>query len=222
MMDLSMPVEEFKAYMGQQLDRFFPDRYAFAGADVDAAFDEALQRLEYCLKFVSIRGFVVDGKVQLSHLHSGQYCHLLYFVGNSLWKRSQNQALCDKLMLLNQALNGVFCSYKLALPEIFFLNHPVGSVLGHAQYSNFLVILQNVTVNTDPELKIGECVALTAGAQIIGNKPIGARSSIGANTLVFDREIPADSVVYNGPTGLVIRPRGRESLAERYFNVPSA
>lgn len=217
---LSLPQAELKAFLGRQLDVFFPDQYKFAGLDIDAAFDEALQRTEFCFKHISERGYVENGQVTFSHLHSDQYSQFLYFFGNSLWRRSQNRPICDKLTLLNKMLNSIFCSYKLALPDIFYLCHPVGTIIGHAEYADFLVILQNVTINTAPGLKIGKAVAFAAGANVIGNQPIGDRSSIGANSLVFHTEIPADSVAFSKDGGLTIKPRTNTCYAQRFFNVP--
>jgi serine O-acetyltransferase len=220
-MKLSLPKAELKIFVGKQLDHFFPDKYRFAGADIDAAFDEALDRIEYCFRFVALPGYVQDGQSIFSHLHSDHYSHFLYYFGNSLWKRSDNMPICSKLTLLNKSLNGLFCSHKLALPDIFHLEHPVGTVIGHAQYSNFLVILQNVTINTNLALKIGEGVVFSAGATVVGSKPIGTRSSIGSNTLVFDTEIPADSVVFSGSDGVTVRPRTKAYLAQTFFNIPA-
>ena len=42
----------------------------------------------------------------------------------------------------------MWCSYKNNLPDIFVFMHHVGTVLGNANYSDYLVALHNVTVNT--------------------------------------------------------------------------
>ena len=90
-------------------------------------------------------------------------------------------------------MNGCWFSYKALLPDIFFLDHPVGTVLGNAKYSDFLVVTQNVTVETNYDEignsapYLGKGLFLSAGAKIIGNKPVGDRVSLGVDTVVFNK-----------------------------------
>ncbi len=220
-MHLSLPIAELKRYVGAQLSHFFPDGGTFEGADVDAALDLALDRAEFCFKHVAARGYADENGVSFSHLHSDQYTHFLYLLGNSLWQTSQNKALCDKLTLLNRSLHGIFLSYKVALPKIMHFAHAMGTVLGHAHYEDFLVVFQNVTVaSMTPAASIGKGVVLSAGSMILGSKPVGARSSIGAGTLLFEREIPPDSVVFTDSGGeQQVRMRKSECTAQQFFNV---
>lgn len=64
----------------------------------------------------------------LYSLHSA----FLYFYANSIWKLGNDTTLSDKLIVLNRALLGMWCSYKNHLPNIFVFGHPVGTVLGNA------------------------------------------------------------------------------------------
>lgn len=220
-MQLSLPGSDLKRYVASQLALFFPDQYAFDGADVDSALALALERLEFCFRHVAFRGYNENGQVTFSHLHSDQYCQFIYLLSNSLWHISQNRPLCDKLTLLNRALHSVFLSYKVDLPNIFHFAHAVGSVLGHANYSDFLVVFQRVTVNTaDAQVNIGKGVCLSAGATVMGSSNVGDRSSIGANTLLFSRDVPPDSVAFTDATGEVrVSPRSKECAAQQFFNV---
>lgn len=107
----------------------------------------------------------------------------------------ENKVVCDKVIYLNRVLNNFFVSYKGKMPDIFFFAHPIGSIIGNADYSNYLVISQGVTINTDhdedgnPAPKLGKGLFLGAGAKIIGNKQIGDRVSVGVDTLIHrDRD----------------------------------
>jgi serine O-acetyltransferase len=222
----SLPSERLKKYVSQQLDNFFPDDYAFSGGDVDSALTLALDRVEWCFKHIAMEAYFCDGQSRFSHLHSDQYSQFLYFLSNSLWGLSENKPLCDKIITLNKALNGMFFSYKGKLPSIFLFGHPVGTIIGNADYSDFLVILQNVTINTDkdesggPAPHIGRGAFFAAGAMVLGNKRVGDRCSIGANTVVFNKEIPDDSVVFSREDGsLGISQRKKSCKAQDYFNV---
>ena len=226
-MQLSLDRDSLFSYVDKQASCFFPDNYRFEGSDVRSSFEEALERLEYCFQFISFPAYCDKGKqTYFSHLHSDQYAQFLYFFSNTLWIRTQKKELCDKLINLNKVINGFFLSYKGRFPDVFFLGHPVGSVLGNADYSNFLVVFQNVTINTgrttdDPYPKLGKALFCAAGAKIIGEKPIGDRVSLGVDALVYDTEVINDSVVERRADGqcVVRQRRARQCMAQNYFNV---
>ena len=227
-MILSMQTIELKNYVSKQLDNFFPDQYKLVGQDIDSAFALAIERLENCFKYISVSSYSNNkGITYFSHLHSDQYAQFLYFFSNSLWKLSENKPICDKLIFLNRVLNNMFISYKCSLPDIFFLGHSIGSIIGNAVYSDFLVVFQNVTINTSadelggPAPVLGKGLFLGTGAKIIGNKTIGDRVSIGVDAVVFNQMIDQDSVVIRNSLGTIeINPRKkRQCMAQNYFNV---
>jgi len=227
-MILSLSSGELKDYVRAQANHFFPDKYDFSGADVDAALQTALFRTENCFSHISHPGYHDPaGNVTFSHLHSDQYASFLYFFGNSLWQHSQNKVLCDKLLLLNRTLFTLFISYKCQMPEHFFLGHAYGTILGNAKYNDYLAVFQGVTVNTasdedgNPAPELGRGVFLGAHAKVIGNKPIGDRVSIGVDVTVYNKEIPDDSVVIRDMTeGCKILPRKKPKCkAQDFFNV---
>lgn len=224
-MILSLPRAELFNYVRAQLNHFFPDGQDLHWERGRAAFHLALDRTEYSFSRTTIRGYTDGGgNAMFSHLHSDQYSQFLYYFANSLWKLSEDQPVCGKLILLNKALNGCFFSYKGRLPDVFVLNHPVGSVIGNAGYSDFLVISQNVTINTGTEQgpddlpKLGKGLFLGAGAKIIGREPIGDRVSVGVDAMVYGQAVPDDKVVERSPSGeIVVRDRRAEFCAAQMF-----
>lgn len=223
---MSLSKEELKTYLGRQMEVFTPDKYKLEGKDTDIALDLALERLEYCLVNTNFQHYSQNGQANFQHLYSDQYSQFLYFYANSLWKVSQNKPLCDKMVVLNKALNGLLCPYTVELPKIFLFGHPIGTIIGNAVYSDYLAIMQNVTINfadgsdgREP-LKIGKGVVLSSGCKIFGNKPIGDRSSVGVNTVIYDTEVPDDTVAYTDNTGkLCMKKRSKSCKAESYFHV---
>ena len=226
----SLGRRELLEYIGKQGDHLFPDGVRIAGKDAEAAFSLAMDRMENSIRTVTLPGYHNgDGEATFSHMHADQYAQLLYFFGNSLWQLNQNKAVCDKLLGMNRALFSLFLSYKCRMPEHFVLGHPIGTILGNADYGDFLVVFQGVTVNTEtdgegnPAPRLGKGLFLGADAKIIGNRSIGDRVSVGVGSMVYQREIPADSVVFleteSGKT--VVRPRRKASCkAQDYFNIP--
>lgn len=229
-MQLSLPKDELKTYMKTQLTHFFPDQYVMEGNDVDKAFELGLERLENCFQYLTFPAYCDGRQTFFSHLHADQYSQFLYYFSNSLWKISENKPICDKLMYLNRVLNNFFFSYKGSLPDIFFLGHPIGTILGNAVYHDFLVVFQNVTINTstdkigNPAPVLGKGLFLGAGAKIIGNQTIGDRVSISVDTVVYNQAIPNDKIVITDAEGrTIVKERKKpECMAQNYFRVPIA
>lgn len=226
MLAIDLGEEGLYQYLSTQLKTFFPDGVSFDGADTRQAFKITLERVERCFAHISLSGFSDEnGHTYLSHTHTDQYAMFLYFFMNSLWKVSDNKAICNKVMALNRALHGFFVSYKCALPSIFCIQHPVGTVLGNACYSDYLVVLQNVTVNTgvseDGTLvpKLGKGLYLGAGSKIIGNESVGDRCSVGVNAIVYNQKIEDDFNVISQKRGgsAMIKRKKEHCKAQLFF-----
>lgn len=220
----SLTKTELKEYLAKQLNHLFPDNYKLKGTDTDIALNQALEKVEYCFSQINFRHYSENGEANFKHLYSDQYSQFLYIYARELWLLSQNKPICDKLVLLNKALNGILCPYTVKMPSIFFFLHPVGTVIGNANFSDYLVIAQNVTINNSinkdgiEELNIGKGVFLSAGSKIIGTQPIGDFSSIGVNTTIYNIEVPSNMIAYNDIDGvLVMKERKKQCKAQEFF-----
>lgn len=231
-MQLSLEFKELKEYLRRQLNFFTPDgrtdKY-FNGKDIDVAINQALNRMEKCFKEINNPAYSDNkGHVYFNHLHSDQYSQFLYWFMNSLWKESQNRIICDKTVLLNKALNNMFITYRCELPEIFLFAHPSGSIIGNAGYHDYLIISQNVTINTGndalpnekkdyPTPILGKGLYLCAGAKIIGNKSIGDMVTIGVDVTVHNTEIADNKLVYRNELGKVTIKENKNHIQEIFF-----
>lgn len=224
-MQMSLEKIELFDYIFNQLDLFFPDtkirRDSFKNS-----YEIALKRLDFCFRYVNINGYHKGNEVYFSHLHTDQYIQFLWFFANTIWKDGLDEKISSKLMNLIRIISGMFVSYKCPLPDIFIFYHAVGSVVGNADYSNFLVIFQNVTINTAKDEKgerapkIGKAAFFASGAKLIGNKPIGDNVSIGVNALVYNKEIPSNHNVINvDGKNILMKRRNAISQAQKYFLV---
>ena len=225
-MNMSLSKDELYTYLEKQLNNFFPDTSIVLKRTVmKSTFDLALERLEYCLDSISIRGYHDEnGNSKFSHLHADQYATFIWFLSNTIWKCEENEDICCRLLQLNRVLHQIFISYKCCLPKHFFLGHPIGTILGNAQYGEYLVVMQNVTVNTPPTdfgdepLKLGKGCFLGAYSKIIGNKSVGNYVSMGINTMVYQKSIPDNSVVINSGNECIVRERKHKFCrAQQYF-----
>jgi len=168
--------------------------------------DRVLQRVEKCFDGTSNKYYHRDGEVYFNPFHSGQYCIYLYWLSRTMYE-SANSFLADKIYYLNKIMNGCDMFYEVDLPEVFMLDHPVGSVLGRARYSNGFSFGQNCTVGNNNNIypSIGENVRLCANASIIGNCHIGDNVQIGAYACVKDQDVPANSIVFGQSPNLIIK-----------------
>ena len=149
------------------------------------------------------------------HLNTLQYATIIYLIGNEIWREDSKSDLVAMTFGLNKALHSVDIFPSVILPEIFFISHGIGSVLGNAQYGNRLVVFQNVTVGRIGENRpvIGDNVVLFPGSSVTGRSTIGNRSAVAAGTHVHNMTIADDSVVSMSPTGLSVSPRSRSYLS---------
>ena len=65
---------------------------------------------------------------------------------------------------------------KSELPNVFAVQHPVGTVLGRASYSDYFMAYQNCTVGANLKgdfPSFGKCAVMYGGSRIIGKTAIG-------------------------------------------------
>ncbi len=157
------------------------------------------------------------GLAVFSPYHSGQYCIFLYTLSHLLCQRCGASALTDKIYYLNKMLNGCDLFHEVSLPAVWFIEHPVGSVLGRATYGNYLVFQQGCTVgaNKDTYPTLGEYVWLFANASIIGACCIGSNVFVAAGAQVVDADIPDNTIVFGRSPHLTLKSKPAEYFWQR-------
>ena len=107
-------------------------------------------------------------------------------------------------------MNSFECFYTRDMPSIFHLEYPVGTVLGQAKFSDYLVVYQGVSVGGDLKLRypqLGEGIALFSKCSLIGNVCVGSNCAIGAGVQLYGENVPCNvSVSSRGPSGFVSSP----------------
>jgi serine O-acetyltransferase len=178
-----------------------------------------MERLEYCFSKIRSKYFFDDNQIRFNHLNTDQYAIFLYFLSNTIWREERDDDLASRVYYLNKMLNGLDIFYQVALPDIFLLVHPVGTVLGRGAYKDYFVAYQRVTVggNTDLDYpRMGNGVAMYAGSALIGKCTIGENSLISTNVTVMDQDVPANVVVY-GDNAKISFKTAKKSVFDRYF-----
>lgn len=224
-MMMSLSENELLDYIIKQVNVFFPDKEVKINNDIENSFRLSLLRLEYCFKFINNSAYTKNGITIFDHLHTDQYLQFLYFWANTHWRMGYDENFSKKLGNLHRYLSGMFLSYKCELPDIFFIFHSVGTVVGNATYDNFLVISQSVTINTGDTVEdikrpvLGKGLYLATHAKIIGNQEIGDYVSIGVEATSYKDNVPTNSVIINIKGENIVKPRKHITcFAQNFFN----
>ena len=203
-MQLSLNQKQLCEYICNQLNTFFLDYDSVTEKNLMSFLTDSIERLEYCFSKINNKYFF-DGKSTIfNHLNGDQYAMLLYFLSNTAYvnKRSSKDInLASKIYLLNKALHGIDAFYEVELPKIFLFIHPLGTVLGRASYSDYLIVYQRcgVGTNKDSSPTLGKYLTLHPGSSILGESNIGENCSIASDSLLIDRDLKDNSIYYGNP-----------------------
>ena len=186
--------ESLVSYLTAQCAAIVPDgRDAEFRKAVDAHLDEALQRMHVCIN--ACAPWRAD---QFNVLQSSQHCIFLYYLSNTIWRRSGDTAAGTRLFLMNKALNGIDLFYEIAMPEVFYIGHSVGIVLAKATYGNYLVLYQNSTVgrHKDQIPTIGDRVVMYPNSAIIGRSVVENDVVLSQGCGVINKRVPAGMMAF--------------------------
>lgn len=215
-MQCSLGRADLSDYVAFQMHRFFPDTNYLDKLPLFV--DRALERTEYCFSRLKLKGFHNSDGPRFNHLHSDQYAIFLYYLANTAHREKPGHPAADKAYGLNKALNGLDAYYEVELPDIFAVQHPVGTVLGRASYSDYFMAYQNCTVGSNLEGDhpvIGRGVVMYGGSRIIGKTRIGENCLVSNGELIMDAgEIPSNRVLFGNSSSLFTRQNKRNVIRE--------
>ena len=218
----SLTTEALCRYVSAQVNNIFPDDHDVDFLQEKESIEEALAKLEYCFKHVSLKHYFNGEEVVFNHLFSDHYVMFLWYLSNSVYKHKGKCDLANKIYYLNKSLHGLDCMYDTKMPDIFLIFHSSGTMLGKAFYADYFVALQGCTVGSQKGNYpvFGKGVSLTANSSVIGKCNIGNRCTISTRTTIFQKDIADDHTAFinfnNG--GLEVKPT-KECYAQQFFNV---
>lgn len=209
-----LPKEEIYPLVKKQLTNYFPALTDEEDQQLKKSVEKAIEASVNNFSKSDNKYFtrIVDGErvVRFNPYHSIQWMTFLYYLSHDLYINSST--VCDKIYYLNKIMHSVDLFYAIELPEIWSAEHPLGSVMGRAKYSNGFFFYQGCTVGGTrdkegnlyyPELE--ENVKMYANASILGRSHIGRNAQIGAGALVKNQDVPADSIVFGQSPNLIIK-----------------
>jgi serine O-acetyltransferase len=196
-MNLSIPKEELIKYSNHLADNILRD--GLISLDSNSTFITALDRLENTFNHIYLPYFRdANREAYFNHRHSDHMAMWLYLLSNQCYKDNYIES-AEKFFYLNKIMHALDAYYKIELPDIFLFVHPVGSVLGNANYKNYFIVYQNVTIGSDPGgvyPSFGEGCVIYSGSSIINRCLIGNNCTIAANSYIRNTDLKESSTVF--------------------------
>lgn len=184
---------------------------------------EALACVEHCMEYFSITKYTKkDGELQFSPLNTVQYAIYLYYLSHIIYKKGESKKTRTLIYYLNKSLHSNDWYYEVALPKLFWAEHPLGSVMGRGKYSDGFFFMQNCTIggNNDCYPTLGKNVHMYSNSSILGNANIGNNVVLGAGTIIMDEDIPSNCLVFGHSPKLIIKQKTQNEMqkyTERVF-----
>ncbi len=194
-----------------QLNYFFNDKRKIKKKEINQPLNEALDRTINCFSNINNPYYYDKNKKKIifNHLNSDHLATFLYFLSNSCFKNKKHISICDKIYYLNKILNSIDLYYEVKMPEIFLLVHPVGTVLGRAEYSNFLIVYQGVNVGSNKNFypRFSKYVTLRPSTTVLGNSYLQQNSEMAAGSVIIDKKLKKNSIYFGNPKNFSIKTK---------------
>ncbi len=210
-----IPIKSLEALVARQLGNLFMFEKRGEGKILSEGINLAIKKCEKCFSHSKNKYYSKNGETFFSPWHSAQNCIFLYYLSRSVFETAPEvRTLADRIYYLNRTLNGADLFYEVNMPDIFFTDHPLGSIMGRGEYSDFFSFAQNCTVGANNYLfpKFGKNVRMMSGAKVLGKCNVGENVIFAANAYVKDTDIPSCSIVFGNYPDIVIKTRD-----ETYF-----
>lgn len=194
-MKMNIPFNAFLDYLIHLLQIYFPDEKPI---NISSEYISlALDRCEYSFSKIEKKYYQESDDVVFDYLNADHMAAFLYLLGNSIWRGTGETETPVKLSYLNKILHGVDLFYSVKMPDIFLLVHPLGSVIGNAYYSDYLVVYQNVTIGAvDTDYPVfGKGVVLYSRSSVIGKCEVGDDVVFAANSAIVNIAVPSRTIV---------------------------
>jgi serine O-acetyltransferase len=198
-MQLSLSAADLATYVRRQMENLYPDGADLG--DLPRFVGRALERVDYGFSRLRLKGFSDAQGARFNHRHSDQYAVFLYYLSNSAFADSPGHPIADKAYALNKALHALDAYYEVGLPAVFAVQHPVGSVLGRANYGDYFLCYHNCTVGANlanDYPSFGKGVVMYGGSRVIGNTSVGDNTFVSTGAIMIDGGTLAANSILHG------------------------
>ena len=183
---------------------------------------EALKEIETGFAGLPSNRFFANGKVSFSPCFSVHWMIFLYRMAHAIYQKYGSIKEADQVYYLNKIMHSNDWFYAINLPIHFLCEHPLGSVLGRAQYGDYLFVYQGTTIGGSRRKgqlfypTLGDFVTLYANATVLGDTHIGSNVVISANTYIINETIPDNCIVFGRSPELIIKQKTKEDMKELF------
>ena len=184
---------------------------------IDSCIDEVLLKAEVCyIGNTNKYYWNCDDNLVFNPYHSSQYAVFLYLLSRTVFLLGRRE-LADKIYYLNRMMNSCDLYYEVELPNVFFVDHPIGAIIGRGVFGNYFAFRHNCTVGGNHGYfpHFGELVCLFSNSTVIGNSIVGNNVFISANALIKDEIIPDNSIVFGESPSLIIKNKPKEYFYDK-------
>lgn len=187
---------------------------------IENALPDATKAVEENFRDLPNRRFFLDGEVQFSPYMSVQWMIFLYRLSHEIYKNggASTPKEADQVYYLNKIMHANDWFYAIDLPTHFLCEHPLGSILGRAQYGDYLFVYQGTTVGGNRSKEtlyypvFGNNVVMFANSTVLGNSHIGNNVVISAETYIINNDVPDNSIVFGKSPNLIIKTKTEEEI----------
>lgn len=173
--------------------------------------DEEVEKIshhvpEALAEVIGLIGRLVEWKERgFDKLVSWQYATFLYKLGNLSLKKGVGVPATDRLFLLNKALHGLDLHPQIELPQTFFLSHTNSAVFAKAEYSDYSVFHQNVTVGRKGSKRptMERYLVMYPASMIIGDCHVRENTVLAPGVRLIDTDTPGNCYVFENEKGSV-------------------
>jgi serine O-acetyltransferase len=206
-------IEKLEALLSKQLDFFLINKVELN--QINEILSDTLAELEHSFQYCSNKYYRKNGEVFFNPWHSSQYCIFLYKLSRGIFETTKNTVLADKVYFLNKMLSSCDLFYGTKLPKVFFTDHPLGAVLGNAQYGERFSFRQGCTVgnNKGKYPRIGNDVKMWSNSKMLGDCEIGDNVIISSGTYIKDQNVPSNKLVFGSSPNLVFKDNKNDKIS---------
>lgn len=196
---------------------------SIADKDLRWAISLALDELHYSAKFILDPYYDPEAiKSGAAFQHQDLFANLLLRVSSHLLQASMVSE-SHSLAKVNKALHGLDFFPASPIPEVLKLVHPLGSVIGRTQLPSLCVVYQGVSIGAKIPNSESEGyptfegpLILFARSAVFGNSRVGPNVVFGADSMIMDQEVPANSIVVGRFPNHRVLP-GAEKVFDKFF-----
>jgi serine O-acetyltransferase len=150
----------------------------------------------------------------LNPIHLEHFARLSYYYSRRLFLTGFNKIILDKLFHIIKSKCAIDLFYEFDIQKYFFPAHAFGTVMGRANYGKYFIIGQNCTVGNNHGLypSFGDGVIMRPNSMVLGKCVIGDNVQIAAGSLVIDKDIPDNTIVFGRTPDLIIKNNNNDNI----------